>query len=241
MPSHDRRAWCIVLLTAAVVAASVLFIIWPLQRIYLGGANDFLTFYAGGKLAFTDRLYDPGAVRDVQMEAHQATGPALRFIRLPYYAVLLSPLTLFPYLPAYAVWQALQLAAVIAAVWLWPRSRIRRIRFDYLTAASLPSYWSFASGQDIGFMLLGLSATIRLMDRRRLVAAAIVFASVGLLKFHFLWLTPLVLIRNRRMLLAFCVAVAALVSVGFLIDPSWPVRYYESVLTGSRCHLESAL
>jgi hypothetical protein len=64
------------------------------------------------------------------------------------------------------------------------------------------------------------------------VAAAIVFASVGLLKFHFLWLAPLVLIRNRRRLLAFCVAVAALVSVGFLIDPSWPVRYYESVLTG---------
>jgi hypothetical protein len=218
-----------ILLVTAIGCSIVLFLVWPFQRIYLYGENDFLQFYAGGKLAFTDRLYNPDSITATQIEASGATGPAIgRFVRLPYYAFLLAPLAKLPYLWAYAFWQALNALAVAAAVLLWPFSRVR---FGYLTALCLPLYWGFASGQDVSLILLGIAGTVRLMQHRRDAAAGVVFAVLCLIKFHFLWLTPLVLIRRPRMAASFVLTAAALLAPAFLIDPMWPLKYYKTVLT----------
>ena len=67
-----------VAVSATLTAGLVLFAVWPLTPIYLEGQNDFLAFYARGKLAFTDQLYEPEAVQAAQLEAAGATGPAPR-------------------------------------------------------------------------------------------------------------------------------------------------------------------
>src|ERR1039457_5585008 len=45
--------------------------------------TDFLSFYAGGRLAATGHLYDTQAIWKAQFEATGRYGPGLLFIRLP--------------------------------------------------------------------------------------------------------------------------------------------------------------
>ena len=49
--------------------ALMLLAVWPHKSIYLYGENDFLAIYAGAKLAFTNQLYSPEAVRQAQVDA----------------------------------------------------------------------------------------------------------------------------------------------------------------------------
>jgi hypothetical protein len=217
-----------IIVTVLSAASIMLFIVWPLTNIYLRGHNDFLAFYAGGKLAFSGDLYDPIAISRVQVESAGTTGPALRFVRLPYYAMLLHPLSKLPYLWSYGAWQALNLIAAVASVLLWPT---HRVRFAFLTAAWLPLYWGFAGGQDVSFLLIGISATSLLLDRNRDAAAGAVFAAACLLKFHFLWLAPLAMVRRPSMAASFTLMVLLLFAAGFATDLQWPIHYYATVIS----------
>ena len=202
----------VIFLCAVVVGAT-----WTARSSYLNGFNDFLSFHAGAKLAFSDRLYDPETVADVQNRTAGTAGPALRFVRLPHYAVLLSPLSLLPYYPAYILWQLLNVAAVAAAVWLWPYSRQT---FGFVTSVCVPLYWSFLSGQDVGILLFFVVLTIRSMSSLSLVGC--------LAKFHFFWLIPAAI--PRAVLIRAGVASTALLLIPLVWNPTWPVTYYSTVI-----------
>jgi hypothetical protein len=215
-------------LMTAVTLALMLLAVWPHKRIYLYGENDFLAIYAGAKLAFSDRLYDPEAVRQAQIDAAGATGEILRFSRLPGYAMLLSPLRLIPYLPAYAVWQLINLAAVIGAVALWP---YRRSTFATVLSVCLPLYIAFAGGQDVSFILLGMAAFFRVLESERFGWAGLALG-ICLVKFHFIWGVGLVLLRHRRYrtILGLGAAAALFVLPGFLVNFDWPLEYYSAIV-----------
>lgn len=196
----------------------------------LNGQNDFLAMYAGAKLAFTDQLYHPDAIRQVQVDSALATAEVMRFNRLPGYAMLLSPLGLLLYLPAYFVWQAINLAAVTGAVAVWPYDR--RL-FASVLAVCLPMYIGFANGQDVAFLVFGIAASFRLLEGGRPGWAGFALG-ICLLKFHFLWAVPLVLLRHgkHRTIAGLAVAGLLLTVPAFLVNPAWPADYYASIISG---------
>ena len=196
----------------------------------VSGQNDFLAMYAGAKLAFTDQLYNPDAIRQVQVDSALATAEVMRFNRLPGYAMALSPIGLLPYLLAYFVWQAVNLAAVIGAVSVWPYDRPL---FASVLAVCLPLYIGFANGQDVAFLIFGIAAAFRLHEGGRPGWAGFALG-ICLLKFHFLWAVPLVLLRNgkHRMIGGLALAGLALTVPAFLLNPAWPADYYASIVSG---------
>jgi hypothetical protein len=211
--------WALIALNVAIVSIAVIVLTWPARDIYVRGHNDFLAFYAGGRLAFTELLYDPPTVAAIQ-ETHSGTaGPALRFIRLPFYAVTLSALTILPYTPAYLLWQFLNILCSIGAVVRWPYNRYV---FAQVTSLCVPLYWSFLNGQDIGILLLFLVLAIRWLSASSLLPC--------LIKFHFLWLAH-VTIPSRTSVKSL-IPTAALLVVPMIWHPTWPVKYYEAVIHG---------
>jgi hypothetical protein len=206
----------------------MLLITWPSRQAYLKGWNDFLQFYAGGRLAFTDQLYNPVTVAAVQVEASAALRPERRFVRLPHYAILLWPLSHLPYLPSYALWQLLNLIGVVGAVYLWPYSRSV---LAHTFAVWLPLYWSFINGQDLGLMLFGMVAVIREIGRPDSSKSGLALASC-LIKYHLIWLAPVALFRRNRAMLTFLGVTGGLLVLGFAINPGWLSQYYQSVLLG---------
>ena len=84
----------------------------PALRLTLAGSTDFMSFYAGGRLLGTPDLYSRS--RAWQIQSTTAGSSSNRpFIRLPFYAVLLWPLSRLPYLPAMYLWQLLSVAAAL--------------------------------------------------------------------------------------------------------------------------------
>src|SRR5450432_2949265 len=71
------------------------------ERILLGD-DDYLSFYAGSRLAATPLMYDADTVRRVQIEAVGRTGPSQAYIRMPWFALLFWPLSQLPYPVAHA-------------------------------------------------------------------------------------------------------------------------------------------
>lgn len=190
------------------------------------GANDFLSFYSGGRLAGSPELYQPPAVKRVQA-ALGFDGGLLSFIRLPFYAAVLAPFSLLPYQTAYAVWQLLNLLAVVAFVFLFtgaPRSVTA-----LATAGSYPLLSAFWNGQDVALVLLALGIAHRLFGRNNHWAAGFVL-SACLIKFHLFLTLPLWIWRRRLWRLGAGLAAGALVllSLCFVFQgPGWVGAYWD--------------
>jgi hypothetical protein len=214
--------------TGAVIAlalALAFLLFWPYRNDIQSGANDFLQFYAGGRLAFTGDLYDGARVREVQLEALGKTSDVLRFTRLPYLAALLWPLARLPYQAAWALWIALGAAALVAFCWLWPRPAA------VAACLSVPALVGLANGQDVTFLLLWIGAAVALEHRGRPFAAGLVL-SLCASKPHLFALLPLLLIAQRRWRLATGLAAgaAAVLALSFAAGGlRWPLQFYDTV------------
>ncbi|MBK5291351.1 MAG: DUF2029 domain-containing protein [Acidobacteriia bacterium] len=136
-------------------------ILWPLRNLVITGANDFLSFYAGARLAGTSDLYNPAQAQRVQFESADTSSQTLPFIRLPYFAAFLWPLGKLPYLAAYACWQILNGIAFLLFLRLWPLQPVWAARF--LACSCLGIGWSFANAQDHTFLLLWIAASLYLL------------------------------------------------------------------------------
>ena len=224
--------WQLAVLAGGVLVCSVL--AWNL---YLPdaarGRNDFLQLYTGGKLAGTVDLYNSSRVREVQLQALGEAGESLQFTRLPYYALLLKPLSALPYGWAYLCWEVLSAAALAGFVMLWPGGSGWT---KWLVCCwSIPAFVALFDGQDVSFLLLWVALAVREQRRGRPATAGAILALCAS-KFHLVLLIPLVLVAQRRWRMAGGLAggVAVLLAISFAVAGwGWPRSYLE-VLTDAR-------
>lgn len=224
----------------AGILANALLLWWPIRQRALSGANDFASFYAAGRLAGTQHLYDAARNRQLAAQHSGFQSDAWRFIRPPFFAGLLWPLARLPYRAAYATWELLSVAAILGFVTLW---RPPRIPLTLVAACwNLPLLSNLSNGQDVTFLLFWIAAAACLHRRGRSLAAGLVF-SLCAAKFHLFVLLPVLLLaRNlRRFAVGLLLGGAILLALSFLAGgPSWPQRYY-AALTDPTVHPSPAV
>ncbi len=217
---------------AALTLLLVLALVWPSRSLILTGANDFLSFYAGARLAGTGDLYNPARASQIQLQAAGTTGERLRYIRLPWFAGLLWPLGRLPYAQAYLIWQCLNAMAFLGFLALWPPSSSPGVAVAGLSF--LPVYWSLVNGQDLTLLLLWIAGAVRLVESGRPLAAGLLF-SLCAAKFHLFALVPVLVIRRRlgRFAAGSLAGLAGLLAISFAVaGPTWPQQYLQTVWGG---------
>lgn len=171
-------------------------LLWGQRDRALSGENDFIPFYVGAVEAGGEALYDAQTSYRFQEEHFGAVGESLRYIRLPYYALLLKPLTwLGSYENAYAAYTLLRLLAIVLFIWLWPREG----RWDALMFAlmSLPLFISMMTGQDTVLLLPLIAWAMRLSKHGKDFEAGLIL-SLCAIKPHLLLLLPVALVLQNR-------------------------------------------
>ncbi|HUP02655.1 MAG TPA: glycosyltransferase family 87 protein [Bryobacteraceae bacterium] len=187
------------------------------------GADDFLPFYAGARLLGTAGLYRPDAVKQEELATAGITGEAWSYIRPPFLAAMVWPLSRLPYRPAHWLWLAARIGAAIGFVLLWPHSPRRE------TAVAccwfLPLAAALANGQDVPLLLLWVAAAERCYPRRPFAAGLAL--SLCLAKFHLLALLPVFLwVHRRRAIGGFLAGAAFLGMFSFVVAGwNWPSAY----------------
>jgi len=177
-----------------------------------GMTNDFASFYIGARLAAAgslNQIYDLKTQQAIYREVCPQEYYLSPYLRTPFFAVAWQWLAALPLPSAFAVWVAVQWAALLAcSAWA-----ARRFGSDALIWAgmSFPAFAGIAHGQDC-MLLLGLCVVVYILaEREREEAAGLVF-SLALVKFN-LWIAlPLLMAAGRRwrMLAGFTAGAAGL-------------------------------
>ena len=181
-----------------ITIGMILFAIWaqPLLTRTINGENDFLQLYAGAKLVGTPDLYNIEASKRIHREVTSDSNwyPSIYYTRLPYYAVLLSPLAKLRYRTAHVVWLALNLAIFSVFVFLAMRRFPETVVLVFL---SVPVLVNFLNGQDVALVTSICGFAMLLSAKGRDFEAGLVM-SLASIKFHVLILFPLALLMRRR-------------------------------------------
>jgi hypothetical protein len=182
--------------------------------------TDFTSFYAAGKLAAAGRpelVYDQAAHQAAEWAATQPGVEYQFFFYPPVFLLLAAPLSLLPYLAAFAVFEVGTLLLFLAALrpivgeagagpgWRW-----------LVPALAFPAvFWTFGLGQNAFLSAALFAAGTRLLDRRPGAAGLALGALIY--KPHLGLLIPFALLAGRNMR---AVAGAAL-AAGGLVLLSW--------------------
>jgi hypothetical protein len=159
------------------------------------GRNDFIPLYTGPHLLAAGELYDNARLLEREQELTGWVTVRHGYIRPPFLAALMWPLSRLPYRTALRVWQAASLAALAGFVWLWDPDR--RGLTALVTAMSLPVLMTWLKGQDVPFLMLAIAISARLHHSGRRVAAGAVFALCAA-KPHLFLLTPFFVFGRRE-------------------------------------------
>lgn len=159
------------------------------------GRNDFIPLYSGPHLIASGELYDNARLLEKEAEVTGFFSAAHGYMRPPFVAGLMWPLSQLPYRVALRIWQAASLAALIGFVLLWP-SRNRQL-VGLTVAMSIPALMVLLNGQDIHFLLLVLAASARLHLSGRPTLAGAVFALCAA-KVHLFVLTPVWILARKE-------------------------------------------
>jgi hypothetical protein len=178
------------------VALGVMFMLllgYHRREIAFHGQNDFVTFYAGAKLAGTPDLYS----REANLKLNRSVvgdDMGMMYIRPPFYAAILKPLAALPYLTAYAVFTCLSLAC-----YLWFVSQFTKEcpALPFLAAISVPFLATLLAGEDASFMMAILGGSILLTRKNKDFAAGLLL-SLCAYKFHIFLFIPVMLLLKRR-------------------------------------------
>jgi len=200
------------------VALGILFMLllgYQKRQVMLHARNDFVTFYAGAKLAGTPDLYS----RTANLEMNRAlvgNDMGVMYIRPPFYAAILKPLAAFPFLVAYAIFTCASLASYI---WFVARFAKECPALPFLAAISVPFLASLLAGQDASFMMAILGGSILLTRKNRDFAAGLVL-SLCAYKFHLFLFVPVLLVMRRRwrMLGGGACGLGALLALGMIVN-----------------------
>ncbi len=178
------------------VALGVIFMLlmgYQRREIALHARNDFVTFYAGAKLAGTPNLYSRAANLELN-KALVGDDMGVMYIRPPFYAAILKPLSALPFLPAYALFTFVSLASYI---WFVVRFTKECPALPFLAAISIPFLATLLAGQDASFMMAILGGSILLTRKNKEFSAGLVL-SLCAYKFHLFLLVPVLLLMKRR-------------------------------------------
>ncbi len=214
---------------AACVAgiALVLFpAIWFSRAHIVSGADDFLALYGGARLAGTSHLYDPAFIKQEEIQSTGMTGSVMLYIRLPWLALALWPLSRLPYVPAHAIWLLLRLVAVCGFILVWPYTT--RSLTAIICCWSMPLALALTNGQDAPLLLLWLAFSERFQNSDRPFLAGAILA-LCTAKFHLFLLLPLLYLIHRRWLVitGFSVGSGVLLALSFVAaGREWPVGYF---------------
>ena len=195
----------------------------------LSGRNDFAPVYAATTTVGTSDMYNADKIHGVIYEQLGGGNESFLYTRMPFHAAVLWPLSRLSYRSAYAVYLTLQIAAVIAFMFLW---RIPERTFAVIfTLLSLPVIFSLLTGQDTVFLLVWIALAVR-AERRGEPFWAGVFLALCAHKFHLFMFVPLLVIGQRRwrMLAGGVSGGAVLMAISFLAaGMSWPLGYYDTL------------
>jgi hypothetical protein len=212
------------------VAVGVMFLLllgYHRREMAFSAKNDFVTFYAGAKLAGTPELYSRTA--NVELIKKQVgVDMGMMYIRPPFYAAILKPLAWLPFLWAYAVFTCASLGIYLWFVWRFTRECPA---LPFLAALSIPLLADLAAGQDAAFMLGILGASILLMRKHRDFAVGLVL-SLCAFKFHLFLFVPVLLLMKRRWMIVgggLC-GTAVLTALGLVVNGPGSIAQWLKVL-----------
>jgi hypothetical protein len=223
-----------VLLVAVILAGIALraFIFANLPRDLTVCTADFSALYAGGKLAGSSNLYSPTAAFDTEKQAAGCTMANLVFIRPPFYALLMSPISRLSFSSAFLLWRILILTAIAAFISMWPGDALVALA---ACAWSLPLAANFTVGQDVAFLLVAIMAGYRLLQCDRPFWAGL---AIGLcaIKFHLFLLLPLLLIRRKmwRTISGGATVAVMFFLLSFLVSGAGWIQTYRAALQDTR-------
>ena len=200
------------------------------QRTFEGG-NDFLSFYVGGRLAADPHLYDPAEIQKLQQGLGWVSS-AWAFVRLPFYAGMLWPLSQLPYAVAIRVWMAIWWIALTAFAWTG-RSFLGGVWIVVAAAlASYPLSASFISGQDLPILLALVAGALCLLGNGHRFPSGVLL-SLCAIKFHLFVGLPIYVIRRREwsLGLGLVAGLSVLIAVSFVLQGwAWPSRYWNQLM-----------
>lgn len=181
--------------------------------------SDFLCYYIGGTIVreghFSD-LYRPAA----QMQVQELVAPSVKeprpYVRPPWFALFIAPLTFLPLVNAYIVWAG-TMFAILIATWVWAFMRFGEFAL-VLAALFLPTNLGTFAAQDCAVMLAVICIFFVCEQRGNFFLSGTTLG-IGLIKPHLLLLFPLWMIVQKRwrMLAGFTLAAAALLAIATLI------------------------
>jgi hypothetical protein len=186
--------------------------------------DDFPEFYTAGKLATSAELYSPSVIHAMEAQHHGGMF-SLPFLRPPFYAGLLWPLSGLRYPLARWLWGIASAIAAMAAVWLWEIGSMPR-RFA-IAAWLFPFSFAIVSGQDSVFVLLLAVLMARFLAGERPAAAGVMLA-LCTIKYHLFTGVVVYLIGARRWRTLIWAGIGVAIETGasfWLQGSHWPGRY----------------
>ena len=181
-------------------------------------ADDFRALYRAAQLVGTpDGTYSHSTALP---NTNQKTW-FLPFVRTPFYALLLKPLTFLPYPAARAVWLALLVLAYAALIPLFPGPRHK---LALALAFSLPVTYAMMLGQDIALVLLIAFVAGRLAASDKEFPAGLAASLLFIKPTYLLPVGIVFLAKSRRGTYGIVLGTAIQLSVSFLVDGlRWPL------------------
>ncbi len=78
-----------------------------------GSLSDFAAFYAGARSLATGDLYDTEQLHQLELEHAGKYSPGHGYVRPPFHAVLIWPLSRLPYRSAHLLWNLVLAASIV--------------------------------------------------------------------------------------------------------------------------------
>ncbi len=197
---------------------------------------DWPAFYAGGCLAGSPGLYSFTESRRITRQ-FMPSRYAWAFLRPPAYAAAVAPLRLLKPSAAFAAWQLLAVAAVIASVLILWRDPLAAV------ASSLPPVWSaLRQGQDAPLLLLCCALSITFAARGAPFWAGAVL-SVAAIKPHLLLLLPVLVLSRRavRFTAGFATGAAVWLGLSFAAGGRAWLKEYSTLVAENELKLERSM
>ena len=222
---NDSR---ILAILSALGLSLMLAMVWQVRGAAGGRLSDFAAFYAGGKLLEEGKLYDASRLQQIELEHAGKYALHHGYVRPPFHAAMLWPLSRLDYASASFGWNVLLAAALAGFVVLWrpPRWGITLL----FTCISVPAFSGFINGQDTALLLFFLALATCLRRRGSHFVAGMAL-SLCAAKFHLFLPIPLWIVGQHAWRFGGGLAAGggSLLLVSFLVAGwSWPLEFYGS-------------